>query len=673
MSNIIYQSAIKYKGCIMILASIFQDGAVLQRDMDIPVWGKCAGRVPVSATLDGETVFTQSSADGDFILYLPPHDAGGPFELTVTDIRNNDSVTISDVLIGEVWLASGQSNMEYQLGGDWRVHIPEKDDNPVCRQQEKQFYEMIMDADKFRFFSVERCASGAEERSCCGTWKKMLPEYSKEVSAVAAWFGLGLQYELGVPVGVVVSAWGGTVAEAWMSYQALAAEPETAEMAKMLRSSHWKSKFWTVERNENTIDYSLLPGVKKNPENRGVTLGYANVDFDDSSWLDMNVPGSWLEQHIAGNGVVWARKTVDIPESWANCPLVLQGGAVDKHDLSYFNGVEIGGLGKDFEVEHYNTHRHYPIAPELVKAGRAVVAIRAFSFAHDGSINGNWWLVNEQSGERIDLTGVWKAFAEADFGRVIHRKPSAEAYGPNNPNTPSILFNGMLRPLIPYAIRGAIWYQGESNAATVETSRAYRDILQAMIDDWRRQWGQPALPFIMVQLAGHCIRESFYAESNWAELRESQRLLAANDPDTYMASAIDIGEEKDIHPQNKLDVGKRLAMSALHHVYGRDNIVPSGPEPVKTEFSGNRVEITFKYAENLKLISDERAFYLAGEDGGFHPADLLEVKEDKLILISNDIDDVVEVRYAWSNFPSAVLYNGANFPASSFRIKAGDK
>jgi sialate O-acetylesterase len=563
--------------------------------------------------------------------------------------------------------------MEYQLGGDWSAQAPADGKVPVNRQQEAQFYEMVMDPEKFRFFAVERCASGAEERSCVGSWKKMLPEYSKEVSAVGAWFGLGLQYDLDVPVGIIVSAWGGTVAEAWMSYQALAAEPETRQLAEMSRSSHWKSKFWTSSRDENTLDYSLIPGVRKNPENKGIALGYAETDFDDSSWSDMNVPGSWIEQHICGNGVLWARKTVDIPESWANCPLVLQGGAVDKHDVSYFNGKEIGAMGKDFEVQFYNTRRHYPIAPELVKAGNAVVAIRAFSFSHDGSINGNWTLVNEKNGEKIELDGVWKAFSEADFGKVVHRKVCAEAIGTSNPNSPCILFNGMLRPLIPYAIRGVIWYQGESNAGSLETSRAYRDILQAMIDDWRRQWGQPGLPFIMVQLAGYNQRESFYVDSCWAELRESQRLLAATDPDTYMASAIDVGEEKDIHPQNKFDVGKRLAMCALHHIYGKDDIVPSGPEAVKAEFAGNRVEITFKYAENLTLRSEENAFYLAGKDGVFYAADKAEVKDDKLILVSDKIAEVSEVRYAWANFPVTVLFNGVGFPASSFRFKAGEK
>ena len=657
----------------MILASIFQDGAVLQRDMDIPVWGKCAAGEVVTSELDGISVKTKSSTNGEFILYFPAHDAGGPFELTVSTAGSGEKVILRDILIGEVWLASGQSNMEYKLYGEKRPEIPVDNVEPVCAKQEKQFFEMVMDPDNFRFFSVQRCASGAEEWSCSGSWKKVQPGCSKEVSAVAAWFGLGLQYELNVPVGIIVSAWGGTVAQAWMSYQALAAEPETNKLAAELRSSHWKSKFWTVERNENSIDYALLPGIKKNPENKGFAQGYADAGFDDSAWADMNVPGSWIEQHIAGNGVIWARKSVDIPESWANCPLVLQGGAVDKHDVSYFNGVEIGGMGKDFEIDCYNTPRHYPIAPEYVKPGKAVVAIRCFSFVQGGEISGDWFLYNEKSGEKIELNGIWKVCVEADFGIISARNHCAEAFGPGNPNTPTILFDGMIRPLIPYAFRGVIWYQGESNAPTVANSRAYRDILQAMIDDWRRQWGQPQMPFIMVQLAGYSPAELFYVDSNWAELRESQRLLAQNDPDTYMASAIDLGEEKNIHPQNKLDVGKRLAMSALHHVYGRESIVPCGPEVAKCEFAGNRVEITFKYAENLKLASEVQAFYLAGRNGEFFAADKAEVKEDKVILTSEKIAEVAEVRYAWANFPPAVLFNGAGFPASSFRIVAGDK
>ena len=209
---------------------------------------------------------------------------------------------------------------------------------------------------------------------------------------------------------------------------------------------------------------------------------------------------------------------------------------------------------------------------------------------------------------------------------------------------------------------------GESNANDVKKAVAYRDILQNMIDDWRRAFRNPDMPFIMVQLAGFGNKENFSCDSPWAELRESQRLLAKNDPDTFMASAIDIGEEEDIHPQNKFDVGKRLAMSALYHVYNCEEAVPSGPEISKVEVTGNKVKFTFDHAEKIKLVSDEKSFYIAGSNGEFHVADSVELDEDEksLTISSSMVADPVEIKYAWADFPVPTLFNGAGLPASSF-------
>ncbi len=650
----------------MILGSLFQNGAVLQRGRNIPVWGRTLPNRKVEALLDGNRAQTHSSADGFFILYLPAHDAGGPFELTV-EVKNSEGekIVLNDILIGEVWLASGQSNMAYKLNSDWRVNTDLPADKAVGRVQERQFNEMVMDSEKFRFFNVAERSSMTREEFCAGTWNKMDKTHLGESSAVAAWFGLGLQYQLeNVPIGIINASWGGSVAEAWMSMESLWSSPETRKIALEMEKLCSDPGPWDAS---GAASFENNPDVHADPGNTGIAMGYADCSFDDSSWQDMTIGGSWIKQQIAGNGVIWVRKRVEIPESWSGCDLTLQGGRVDKQDITYFNGTEIGRMGKGFETCYYNVARVYPIPANLVKSGAAVVAIRAYSFSHDGSVAGSWNLVNNKTGESIDLCGSWKAKAEYDWG-VVRTNDPAYTFGPGNPTrTPTTMFNGLINPLLPYAMRGVIWYQGESNANTVASARAYRDILQTMIDDWRVKLHNPQMPFLQVQLAGFNTEAEKFA---WAELRESQRILALNDPDIFMASAIDIGEKEDIHPENKLDVGKRLAMCALHHVYGCEELIPSGPEISGAAVEGDGVRLSFNYAEKLHLTSEERSFEIAGNDGIYHPAETMLINEDDntLLIASTAVKSPCRVRYAWANDPVPILYNGAGFPASSFEI-----
>ena len=652
----------------MILGSIFQDGAVFQRDMDIPVWGETLPEEKVEAFFDGVKVQTFSSADGYFILYLPPHDAGRGFELTVQVAGNDEEkIVITDILVGEVWLASGQSNMAYKLSSDWRVNAELPPDKTLGRIQEAKFNEMVMNPDEFRVFTVSERASIVKENHCGGSWVKTDRFHSGNITAVGAWFGLGLQYQLDIPIGIIDASWGGTCAETWMSMEAMWNCPETRKAAAEMQKICRQEAPWN---ESGSAAYKNNPDIHADPGNTGFSMGYADLDFDDSEWKDMIVGGSWIKQNIAGNGVVWLRNTVEIPASWENCKVTLHGGEVDKQDTSYFNGVEVGSMGRDFEICYYNVPRSYPVPPEIVKAGKAVVAIRAYSFSCDGAVTGKWFLANENNGEFIELGSNWKAKAEYDWGITPPNSSGVSGFRPGNPTqTPTMMFNGMINPLLPMALRGVIWYQGESNAHTVEEARAYRDVLPALVDDWRMRLRNPQMPFIMVQLAGF---NTGSEKDAWAELREAQRLIAGSDPDIWMVSAVDVGEDNDIHPENKLDVGKRLAMCALHHVYGCDEIIPSGPEVVKAESDTNGVKIYFKYNEKLQFKGEEKSFQLAGEDGVFYTADKMEIDEDNntLQLSSSEMSgEVCRVRYAWANCPAAVLFNGAGFPASPFDIQ----
>lgn len=645
----------------MILASLFQNGAVLQRDKAIPVWGKSAANVEIVAVLNGVEAHSRTSSCGDFILYFPPMSVGGPFELTVSAPEANESITLKDILIGEVWLASGQSNMDYTLSTDWRVDTSVPSSQTIGRKQESQFHEMLDANGQFRFFVVEQCASGAPERFCRGHWEEVTEFSCGGFSAAGAWFGLGLQLQLGIPVGIIQATWGGTTAEVWMSYEALASLPEGAALAAGKRQNHWGNFSWA----KNTFGLNQM--IKNEPQ----SSAYAAKDLDDSSWTLLD-SGSWIKQKLAGCGSVWWRKTIELPADWANQELMLCGGCVDKHDITYFNGVEIGRMGKDFDVQYWNVSRRYRIPAELAVPGKCVLAIRASAFLPDGAVYGSWYLVNPASGESMELEFPWRGKVESDLG-AVQGAASDVVTIPGNNRIPSILYDGMIRPLIPYALRGVIWYQGESNAEKVDQAVAYRDIMQALIDSWRMSWGEPDLKFIMVQIAGFREKQNFEADSAWAHLRESQRVIAAADPGCFMVTAVDLGEENDIHPQNKMGVGKRLAMSALYHVYACSECTPSGPEIVGGKVVDSEVILTFNYADEMKFTSEEKSFFLADHSGKFFPADKVEVRDDQLVVASSQVPEPVMLRYAWADFPHLILVNAAGEPAAPFQLELTGK
>ena len=648
----------------MRLNPLFQEGVVLQHGKTLPVWGETLPDAIVRGELAGTEVFSRSSSRGEFTLYFPPLPPGGPFELRVGAGEDPaEETVVRDVLLGDVWLASGQSNMEYPLnaGPAWwpgNAWGPES----TARRQEKKLKELLADTDKFRFFTVGRCVSGAQEKDAEGVWRRMTPENAGDCSAVAAWFGHVLRRETGIPVGLIVSSWGGTIAEAWTSLNGLTASPVTARLAAELAACHQKREFCAVREK---VDILASDAVQPDPGNAGFGKGWAAPEFDDSSWKEMTVPGSWIQQDIAGNGAVWIRRSVELPGDWLGQDLILRTGGIDKHDIAYVNGCEVGRTGKDLECEYWNRERRYPVPGRLVTSRRLTVAFRAFSFIYDGSFSGDFKLIRVSDKSELSISGTWKAAPEFDRGRINVRKDSS-TFGAGNPNTPGILFDGMIRPLTPCALRGVIWYQGESNTGN---SREYGEVLRRMISDWRYFFLAPDLPFFMVQLAGYMNPRPFRRDCPWAEVREAQRLESERDPHTFMASAVDCGEELFIHPQDKESVGLRLAQSALHHVYGRTDVVPSGPMIREAKREGSTVRLRFDFAEGLTLKEGEQTFYLAADGKNFFPADSAVAEGDSVLVRSAAVALPAEVRYAWSDFPPTPLYNGAGLPASPFRIE----
>ena len=645
----------------MKLGSLFSDGAVLQRNQPIRIWGETSPQVLVKAEIAGEEGYAKSSDCGEFLLTLPPLEAGGPFELTVSLPDDPaETVAIHDVLIGDVWLCSGQSNMQYRLNSDCAVKPPAPGEIPLSRQQEQEFLDTVCPAEHFRFITVPLRVTGCREKYFEGAWRPMTREAAPEASAVAAWFGAELHKTLQVPVGLICCSWGGSIVETWTSPAALRSNPDTRSELEMWEALRRKKETWT--ETPPSEDEQLRKIAKPDRGNQGFGRGWASPELDDSEWRTLELPGSWTDQELAGNGAVWVRKKVTVPAELAGHDLLLGFGGIDKHDIAYFNGVEVGRTGKELETQFWNQLRCYKVPGELVRAGENTVAVRAFSFALAGgfgppdsaySLAGENW--------SAPLSGAWKFKAEYDLGKIT----LPPRYWVGYHNTPGLLFDSMVRSLLPFALRGVIWYQGESNANSIRGARTYQSKLETMIRDWRFRFDQPELPFLQVQLADYHSPKAYDAFSAWAELRGRQERLCRTQPGVYLATALGVGDEADIHPQNKKDVGFRLAAAAMYHVY-HHNVLPSGPVFREVRAEQGALRVFFDFADGLELRdAPEKSFYLAGADGRYFPADTAAVDGDSVLLASRQVPDPRSVRYAWSNNPDNILYN-RQYPAAAF-------
>ena len=501
------------------LSKLFGDHAVLQRNRTIVVWGWCDPFTSVSGTLGTATAAARSGGDGRFTLRFPALPAGGPLKLTVEAKSTGETVSSSDLLIGEVWVASGQSNMQFCAGElTSRIETIRRETSPSM---------------PLRMFTVPRTAQIAPPLDAEGEWQLHLPENVDSWSAVGLFFGRRLHRELNVPVGVIASSWGGTIAEAWTSREMLMRNPDfAADVARyelnVSRPEYWDSlseeDLRLTEVGEAAIMRrlrQLLPPLSE----RGVTERWFAPEYDDSDWERAKLPRSWTELRINFNGIVWFRREVEIPAEWAGRDLNLSIGGVDKHDVTWFDGVEVGRTGEGVETEWWNLPRTYRIPGERVRAGRRIIAVRDYSFLYDGGMIGpaeQMHLVPaDGEGKAIPLAGEWSYAVESNIGWM---KDRVNSMGTGNPNSYGMLFDNMIRPLIPLAMRGVIWYQGESNE---RAPQLYRKLMEELIADWRFRWGQGDFPFLQVILAGFRNPELYQARALWPQIREAQALAAA--------------------------------------------------------------------------------------------------------------------------------------------------
>lgn len=660
-------SVLAFSSCLRAdvkLPAIISDHMVLEKAAKVPIWGKADPGEEVTVTLSGKTAKTKAGTDGTWMTTLDLKDsAPGPFELV---IEGKNKLSIADVVVGEVWVASGQSNMEFamknSLGAEKEIAGSA---NPLLRQ-----------------FLVTKTPTKEPLDDTTGKWIAASPETAGGFTAVGYYFGKKLQNDLKVPVGLIHSSWGGTPSEAWTSVEAIDTVPEL----KATRERLWAATDGFPAKKQAYIA-AFGAWLKENArEDKAVTDAdaFAGSDVSTDGWVPVKIPGPVAAPGLPKTGAVWLRKDVNFSSKpLANLPLNLP---IDGFDSVYWNGkllkqtTYLDSLG----AGHVRRYGKYDIPLSDIREGKNVLAIRIFDPV------GTAKFTNEPKAGSIPLAGEWRGKAEFELPALDTQKMADAPQPPANPpgpqNVASFLFNGMIHPILPYAIKGVIWYQGESNAGR---SFQYRTAFPLMITDWRKQWNQGDFPFYFCQLANFMPKKSEPGESGWAELREAQSMTLKL-PNTGQAVLIDIGESGDIHPRNKKDVGERLALIALAKDYGK-SLPYSGPVYDSLKIDGSKAVLTFKHTDgglvaktlpatfDVKSQTKETAplvrnspssqlegFAICGEDKKWFWADA-KIEGDTIVVTSDKVPAPVAVRYAWSENPTCNLYNGAGLPASPFR------
>lgn len=593
------------------LPSFFSDHMVIQRDMPVPVWGKADPGAMVQVTFNGNTAVGRADEFGRFMVSLPPMQADAtPHPMTID--AGASHVKINDVLVGEVWLCAGQSNMVW--------HLRNTLDGETFIEQARE--------SRIRMFTIPNTASHTPRENCQGQWQPASPETAGQFSAVAYHFGRHLIDELDVPIGLVNASWGGSTVEAWVSRPVL----DAIEMA------HPFLEAYDAFHDADSIDVSE----------------FVNAEVDTSDWIDIELPALIEDAGHDTDGIFWFRRTVT--NGLAGEELELTFGAIDDNDVTFVNGVRVGA------TNNWQAPRSYRV-PAAVSDPTLTIAIRVEDTGGAGGFSGTEQdmklMPAEGDGQiSLSLAGPWKM-------KIVSTRPS----GPTQ-HRPANLYNGMIHPLRHMALRGVIWYQGESNAIRPR-GEEYLPIFMGMIENWRDVFESPGLPFYYVQLPLFTNDEPNtvwrYPVVRQAQL-DTMRLV----PNTGMAITLDLGEANDIHPRNKHDVGERLARWALSETYAVEGVVATGPIVRDASFAESSVTLSFDlYGSSLRVPETRLSgFEVAGADGVFHPA-RARVEGDAVLVMSEQVREPVAVRYAWLNNPSeANLRNEIGIPASPFLIQA---
>ena len=618
------------------IPSFFSDHIVLQRDMPVKVWGHSQPGSQVAVTLLNTRVeqTTITLDDGSWEIELPAQKAGGPYELCIKS--GEESHVISDVLFGEVWLCSGQSNMEFKV----------KEAQNAEREIACANYPMI------RSLNVPHVLSNQPQSEVNTQWQVCSPATVGNFTAVGYFYARELYKTLNVPVGIINASWGSTGIRTWMSRSSFDTLPGSM---KEDYDSLALNDFDQFERRN--AEYKKLY-AEDLANDRGLAEEWYNPETDFSAWKEINVPCAWVSTelgHTLGN--VWYCRTFQLPAMYEGCSATLSLGKVDDGDETWVNGVKVG------ESQGPDKRRIYQIDAHLLKPGENTIVVKVNNSSYTGGFIGlheDYYLDIATSGKlRIPLSGKWKfrkSAASIDYG-YVEILPNV---------APSLLYNAMIRPFVKYGIKGVIWYQGEHDT---RRARDYRTMFPVLIRDWRGAWGYD-FPFLWVSLANMDEEDEIPRKSPWAELREAQT-KTLSEPHTGQAVIYDIGDAHNIHPVNKQEVGRRLALIARNKVYGERDLVCEGPVCDSWRKRGDCIEVSFRVSKSGLCVKNNKygyvtGFSIAGEDKQFHWAKA-RIEGNKVIVYSEKVKNPVAVRYAWANNPGANLCNRDGLMAVPFR------
>ena len=618
------------------LPRLVSDNMVLQRDQPITIWGWAAPKEKVTVTLKNKSRSVVTGADGKWTIQLPAQPAGTGLEML---IKGKNQIRIRNIAFGDVWLCNGQSNMVINME---RVKERFPDDIASASYPDIRNF----------FIQTITDLNAPQVDFPNGEWKMANSKDVLSFGAVAYFFARDLHDQYKVPIGIINSSVGGTPIEAWISEEGY---KDFADIQKVISKN--KDTAYVQARKQSTLN-----NAPKQPKSTdlGQSEHWESEAYQPKGWRNFNIPGYWEDQGLKDlNGVVWFRREFEVPESWIGKPVKLFMGRIVDADQMFVNGKSIGN------VTYQYPPRRYEIPAGLLKAGKNTFAIRVTNTAEKGGFVPDKPYFMTANDQQIDLKGTW----QYKVGQVF---PTMKIADPNNipfvaQNQPASLYNAMIAPVLPMKLKGFLWYQGESN---VDEPDAYNVLLPALINDRRRLWNDENLPFLLVQLPNFQDIDFTPAESNMALLREAQN-QALTLKNTAVTVTLDLGEWNDIHPLNKKDIGKRLALSARNLAYGEKNVIHSGPTLKSQSIEGDKILLTFdNVADGIKSMDGEalRWFSMADDDQKFVWANAKIVGKDQIELSSESVKTPKYMRYAWQDNPEGInFYNSANLPASPFR------